>query len=99
MQQYLLNLEKGDLHQIRDTREMDKSSPSDRQVCVMTLEEFSNEKTIPHKTGFIRNLQHHSACKLEAFSDCHPGDYPGYRGAPPAIFRKSRSASIWTRTV
>ena len=23
----------------------------------MTLEEFSNEKTIPHKTGFIRNLQ------------------------------------------
>lgn len=27
MQQYLLNLEKGDLHQIRDAREMDKSSP------------------------------------------------------------------------
>ena len=73
MQQYLLNLEKGDLHQIRDAREMDKSSPSDRQVCVMTLEEFSNEKTIPHKTGFIRNLQHHSACKLEAFSDCTQG--------------------------
>ena len=73
MQQYLLNLEKGDLHQIRDTREMDKSSPSDRQVCVMTLEELSNEKTIPHKTGFIRNLQHHSACKLEAFSDCTQG--------------------------
>ena len=32
MQQYLLNLEKGDLHQIRDAREMDKSSPSDRQA-------------------------------------------------------------------
>lgn len=73
MQQYLLNLEKGDLHQIRDAREMDKSSPGDRQVCVMTLEEFSNEKTIPHKTGFIRNLQHHSACKLEVFSDCTQG--------------------------
>ena len=39
----------------------------------MTLEEFSTEKTVPHKANYIRNLQHRSACKLEAFSDCTQG--------------------------
>lgn len=73
MQQYLLNLEKGDLHQIRDDREMERSTEQDRRICVMTLEEFAEEKTIPHKTGFLRNLQHHSACKLEVFSNCTQG--------------------------
>ncbi|MEI3581040.1 MAG: CorA family divalent cation transporter [Acutalibacteraceae bacterium] len=73
MQQYLLNLEKGDLHQMLDPREVEKANPSDRVIRVMTLEEFSEDKTIPHTTGFIRNLQHHSACKLEMFSDCVQG--------------------------
>ena len=73
MQQYLLNLEKGDLHQIRDAREVDRLAGQDRRICIMTLEEFAEEKTIPHKTGFLRNLQHHSSCKLEVFSNCAQG--------------------------
>ena len=73
MQQFLLNLEKGDLHQVRDPRETERCSPILRPISVMTLEEFSTEKTVPHKANYIRNLQHHSACKLEAFSDCTQG--------------------------
>ena len=73
MQQFLLNLEKGDLHQVRDPRETERCSPILRPISVMTLEEFSTEKTVPHKANYIRNLQHRSACKLEAFSDCTQG--------------------------
>ena len=73
MQQFLLNLEKGDLHQVRDPRETERCSPILRPISVMTLEEFSTEKTVPHKANYIRNLQHLSACKLEAFSDCTQG--------------------------
>ena len=68
MQQYLLNLEKGDLHQIRDDREMERSTEQDRRICVMTLEEFTEKKDIPHKSVFLRNLQHQSACKLAIYS-------------------------------
>ena len=73
MHQFLLNLEKGDLHQVRDPRETERCSPILRPISVMTLEEFSTEKTVPHKANYIRNLQHRSACKLEAFSDCTQG--------------------------
>ena len=73
MQQFLLNLEKGDLHQVRDPRETERCSPILRPISVLTLEEFSTEKTVPHKANYIRNLQHRSACKLEAFSDCTQG--------------------------
>ena len=73
MHQFLLNLEEGDLHQVRDPRETERCSPILRPISVMTLEEFSTEKTVPHKANYIRNLQHRSACKLEAFSDCTQG--------------------------
>ena len=73
MQQFQLNLEKGDLHNVRDPRETERCSPILRPISVMTLEEFSTEKTVPHKANYIRNLQHRSACKLEAFSDCTQG--------------------------
>ena len=73
MHQFLLNLEKGDLHQVRDPRETERCSPILRPISVMTLEEFSTEKTVPHKANYIRNLQRRSACKLEAFSDCTQG--------------------------
>ena len=95
MQQFLLNLEKGDLHQVRDPRETERCSPILRPISVMTLEEFSTEKTVPHKANYIRNLQHRSACKLEAFSDCTQG-ISASPNAPPRSWRKFRSGFIWT---
>ena len=73
MQQYLLNTVKGDLHLIRDSRELEKILPDDRVITVMNTGEFEEKAMLPHKSGLIASIRHHSISRLETFSDCIQG--------------------------
>lgn len=73
MKQYLLNTGKGDLHLVRDERELENIQPDDRVITLMTTDEFQQDAPVPHKSGLTGSIRHHSMSKVETYSDSLQG--------------------------
>lgn len=68
MHTYLFNLEKGGLHEVLDPRELDNTDENARAITLMCFEEFKADKTIPYKSGLLRNWDRRTISKVERYN-------------------------------
>ena len=68
MHTYLFNLEKGGLHEVLDSRELDNTDENARAITLMCFEEFKADKTIPYKSGLLRNWDRRTISKVERYN-------------------------------
>ena len=68
MHTYLFNLEKGGLHEVLDPRELDNTDENARAIILMCFEEFKADKTIPYKSGLLRNWDRRTISKVERYN-------------------------------
>ena len=68
MHTYLFNLEKGGLHEVLDPRELDNTDENTRAITLMCFEEFKADKTIPYKSGLLRNWDRRTISKVERYN-------------------------------